>query len=131
MLRALILAAMAFLAEPALALDASASTVTCAGAVTTGLGTRLAVRDLSPTDLPVLAFHSVPKDREYKQLARFGAVQVRMFVYRVSGKELHLQLFEPTTSGNQVLADVALAGELPELSYRAPGGDQIVTVYCY
>ena len=125
---ALVLAA---LSAPALAVDGSATSVTCAGAVTTKLSTQPEVRDLEPSMLPVLAYKAEPKEREYKRLAKFGDVPVDVLVYRVNEKTLRLQIFEDGPNGPQVLADAPLGTDLSDLTYRPIGADQLVTVYCY
>ena len=132
-MRAAVFASMLLLgATPALAFDAAMTTVTCAAGVTTGLGTpQQAVRDIAPTDLPVLAYRAVPAERDYKQLMRLGDVPVRLYVYRVNAEIVHMQIFEESANGKQLLADTVLSGDNAELSYRPPGGREMVTAYCF
>lgn len=123
--------ALGMLATPALALGPDASTVTCAGAVTRGQGTTQTVRDLAPTDLPVLAYNAQPAEREFKQLALIGDVPVRLYAYRVNDDLLRLRIYEDGPDGPALLADSELAGDMTQLSYRPLGGDTLVTAYCY
>lgn len=123
--------ALTMLATPALAIDSGATSVTCAGAVTTGIGAKQELRDLQPSDLPVLAYAELPGKRQFKQLARIGDDVIRLYVYRVSETVMHMQIFEPTGDGKAVLADTPLAGEMAELTWAPLGGGEMVTVYCY
>ena len=128
-----LLAAVAFglLATPALAIEASATSVTCAAAVTTGIGGALELRDLEPSDLPVLAYAEMPEDKQFKALTKIGDEEIRLYVYRVNDRLMHMQIFEPTDSGKAVLADTPLAGDTSELTWAPLGGKEQVTVYCY
>jgi hypothetical protein len=118
-------------ATPALALQPSAERVTCAAAVTTGIGGVQEVRDLSPSELPVLPYGAQPGERQFKQLARIGEAPIRLFVYRVNETLLHMQVYEAVGDGKAVLADTPLVGEVSELSWGPLGGRELVTVYCY
>jgi hypothetical protein len=123
--------ALALLATPAFAVEPSATSVTCAAAVTTGIGGKQELRDLQPSDLPVLAYAELPGDRQFKALTKIGDETVRLYVYRVNDKLLHMQIFEPTSDGKAVLADTPLVGDAPELTWAPLGGREQVTVYCY
>jgi hypothetical protein len=127
MRRLALTAALLLAADPALAVNPAVDEVTCAGAVTEGQ----AVRDLKPSFLPVLPYKAEPGDREFKQLAIFGDVPVRLYVYRVDENMLRVRIFEDGAAGKQLLADTELAGETTQLSYRSIGGDKMVTAYCY
>lgn len=132
MSRVLTLAGLLMLAaSPAWAISPSWTSVTCAGAVTTGQGTHQTVRDLKPSELPVLAYSMKPAEREFKQLAVFGDVPVRLYVYRVNENLLRLRIYEDGATGEDLLADTDLSGEVTQLSYRVLGGDEMVTAYCY
>jgi hypothetical protein len=126
-----IVLAVTLLAGPALAIDPAASRVTCAAAVTRGEGTMQTVRDLDPSELPVLAYNARPGEREFKQLALIGEVPVRLFAYRVNEQVLRLRIYEDGPDGPALLADSELAGDMTQLSYRPLGGDTLVTAYCY
>ena len=123
--------ALALLAGPAFAIDPGASRVTCAAAVTRGEGMTQTVRDLDPSDLPVLAYNAKPAEREFKQLALIEDVPVRLFAYRVNEQVLRLRIYEDGPDGQALLADSELAGDMTQLSYRPIGGDTLVTAYCY
>ena len=122
---------LALAATPAVAVEPSATSVTCAAAVTSGIGGAEELRDLKPSDLPVLAYAELPGDRQFKQLTRIGGEAIRLYVYRVNDKLLHMQIFEPVGDGKAVLADTPLAGDAPELTWAPLGGREQVTVYCY
>lgn len=123
---------LALLASPALAVDASATSVTCAAAVTTGIGgAAQQLRDLEPSDLPVLAYRELPGERQFKALTTIGDASIRLYVYRVNEKLLHMQIFTPIENGKQVLADTPLAGDTSELTWAPLGGQEQVTVYCF
>ena len=123
--------ALGLLATPVLAIEASATSVTCAAAVTTGIGGAQELRDLEPSDLPVLAYAELPGDKQFKALAKIGGEPIRLYVYRVNDKLMHMQIFEATADGKVVLADTPLVGETPELTWAPLGGKEQVTVYCY
>lgn len=114
-------------AGPALAVDPAATEITCAGAVTKGQE----VRDLDPSYLPVLPYNTDPKEREFKQLAMFGDVPVRLYIYRVNETMIRLRIYEAGGTANELLADTGLTGEMTQLSYRSVGGDVMVTAWCY
>lgn len=131
-MRAVLLAlVLGWLAPPALAVESSAKSVTCAAAVTTGIGGKQELRDLEPSDLPVLAYAELPRDKQFKPLTRIGDEAIRLYVYRVNEKLLHMQIFEPVGDGKVVLADTPLAGDTSELTWAPLGGREQVTVYCY
>jgi hypothetical protein len=123
--------AATLLASPALAIEASATSVTCAAAVTTGIGGQQELRDLEPSDLPVVAYADLPGDRQFKALTRIGGEPIRLYVYRVNDKLLHMQIFAATGDGKQVLADTPVAGDAPELTWAPLGGHEQVTAYCF
>ncbi len=125
--RAVITAAFLLAAGPALAVSPGVTEVTCAAAVTEGQ----AVRDLKPSFLPVLPYKQEPGETEYKQLAMFGDVPVRLYVYRVNEQMIRVRIFEDGPTGRELLADTDLNGEMTQLSYRPIGGDRMVTAYCY
>ena len=126
---ALVLAA---LSSPVLAVDAGSTSVTCSAAVTTSLGAAdQKLRDLDSSDLPVLAYSAVPGDRQFKQLAKIDDVPIRLYVYRVNDKLLHMQIFEMGASGKGILADTPLSGDVAELTWRQLGGSEMVTAFCY
>lgn len=114
-------------AAPAFAVDPAATEVMCAGAVTRGQE----VRDLDPSYLPVLPYNAEPKEREFKQLAMFDEVPVRLFVYRVNEQTVRLRIYEDGEGGMDLLADTDLTGDMTQLSYRSIGGDIMVTAWCY
>jgi hypothetical protein len=120
-------AALLLATSPALAVDPAAAEVTCAAAVTKGE----AVRDLQPSILPVLGYKDEPGEQQFKQLAMFGDIPVRLYVYRVNEQMIRVRIYEDGPAGRQLLADTELAGEMTQLSYRPIGGDQMVTAYCY
>jgi len=122
---------LALLGTPVLAIESSGDSVTCTGAVTTDIGGQQALRDLAPSDLPVLAYSAVPLDRQFKQLARIDGAPIRLYVYRVDSNLLHMQIFEPTGEGKAVLADTPLRGGIGELTWAPLGGHEMVTAYCY
>ena len=125
---ALVLAAgQPLTAGSAFAVNPAVTEVTCAAAVTVGQD----VRDLKPSFLPVLPYKQEPGDREWKQLAMFDDVPVRLYVYRVNENMIRLRIFEDGPSGRELLADTDLNGEMTQLSYRPIGGDRMVTAYCY
>ena len=121
---------LGLIATPALAIEASATSVTCAAAVTTGIGGAQALRDLEPSDLPVVAYAVLPGDRQFKALTKIGGESIRLYVYRVNDKLLHMQIFAPEADGKQVLADTPIAGDAPELTWAPLGGHEQVTAYC-
>lgn len=123
--------ALGLLASPALAIEASTTSVTCAAAVTTGIGGAQELRDLDPSDLPVLAYAALPKDAQFKALTKIGDEAIRLYVYRVNDKLLHMQIFEPVGDGKAVLGDTPLVGDTSELTWAPLGGKEQVTVYCY
>lgn len=123
--------ALSLLATPVLAVEPSATSVTCAAAVTTGIGGAQELRDLEPSDLPVLAYAALPQDKQFKPLTTIGDEAIGLYVYRVNDKLLHMQIFEPTPEGKAVLADTPLDGIAPELTWAPLGGKEQVTVYCY
>ena len=123
--------ALGLLASPAFAIEASATSVTCAAAVTTGIGGNQALRDLEPSDLPVLAYAALPEGRQYKVLTTIGEASIQLYVYRVNDKLMHMQIYAPTGDGKQVLADTPLAGDTSELTWATLHGTEQVTVYCY
>ena len=123
--------AFGLMATPVFAIESSATSVTCAAAVTTGIGGAQALRDLDPSDLPVLAYAELPKDKQFKSLTKIGDEAIRLYVYRVNEKLMHMQIFEPTAEGKAVLADTPLDGAAPELTWAPLGGKEQVTVYCY
>jgi hypothetical protein len=127
MRRTLFTAALLLAAGPAFAVNPAVTEVTCAAAVTEGQ----AVRDLKPSFLPVLPYKQEPGDKEFKQLAMFGDVPVRLYVYRVNEQMLRVRIFEDGPAGRELLADTDLDGEMTQLSYRPIGGDRMVTAYCY
>jgi hypothetical protein len=127
MRRLLFTAALILAAGPAFAVDPAVTEVTCAAAVTEGQ----AVRDLKPSFLPVLPYNQQPGDGEWKQLALFGEVPVRLYVYRVNENMVRVRIFEDGPAGRDLLADTDLNGEMTQLSYRPIGGDRMVTAYCY
>jgi len=127
MIRAGCIVVLLALATPA----AAATSVTCAGAVTLGQGSAQTVRDLTPSDLPVLAYGAAPGEREFKQLARIGDVPVRLYAYRVNDAMTRLRIYEPAADGPALLADTELHGEMTQLSYRPIGSDTLVTAWCY
>lgn len=122
---------LGLLATPALALDPAAQTVTCAASVTTGIGGQQALRDLDPSDLPVLAYADRPTDGQSKALMKVEGQEIRLYIYRVNATLLHLQVFEDTATGKAVLGDTALSGDTTELTWAPLGGHEQVTVYCY
>lgn len=122
------LVAMLLVATPALA---ARDSVTCAGAVTRGQGVGQTVRDLTPSDLPVLAYGAAPGEREFKQLVVIGDVPVRLYAYRVNDAMTRLRLYEPAADGPALLADTELHGDMTQLSYRSIGSDTLVTAWCY
>lgn len=124
---ALLTATMLLVAGPAFAVTPAATQVTCAAAVTEGQ----AVRDLKPSFLPVLPYNQEPGEGEWKQLAVFGEVPVRLYVYRVNEEMIRVRIFEDGPEGRELLADTDLDGEMTQLSYRPIGGDRMVTAYCY
>lgn len=126
MIRPALLCALLVFATPA-----AAASVTCAAAVTRGQGTEQSVRDLSPSNLPVLAYGAVPGDREFKQLAVIGDVPLRLYAYRVNDAMTRLRIYEPAATGPALLADTELHGDMTQLSYRPIGSDTLVTVWCY
>jgi hypothetical protein len=128
-----LLAALGLLlaATPALAIDSAATSITCAAAVTTGIGGNQALKDLEPSELPVLAYADVPKDQQFKQLTKIDAAPIRLYVYRVNATLLHMQIFQPTDTGKAVLADTPLSGDVSELTWAPLGGREQVTVDCY
>ena len=119
------------LASPVLAIEPSATSVTCAAAVTTGIGGVQELRDLEPSDLPVLAYADLPKDKQFKPLTKIGDEAIGLYIYRVNEKLLHMQIFEPTADGKAVLADTPLDGAAPEMTWAPLGGHEQVTVYCF
>jgi hypothetical protein len=123
--------ALGLLASPAFAIEPSATSVTCAAAVTTGIGGVQELRDLEPSDLPVLAYAELPKDKQFKALTKIGDEAIGLYVYRVNDKLLHMQIFEPTADGKAVLADTPLDGAAPEMTWAPLGGHEQVTVYCF
>ena len=123
--------AMGLLASPAMAVESSATSVTCAASVTTGIGAKQELRDLDPSDLPVLAYAELPKDKQFKALTKIGDEAIRLYVYRVNDKLMHMQIFEATADGKAVLGDTPLAGDTSELTWAPLGGREQVTVYCY
>jgi hypothetical protein len=123
----LLMAGLMLTVGPALAVDPAAKEVSCAGAVTRGQE----VRDLDLSYLPVLPYQAEPKEREFKQLAVFGDVPVRLYAYRVNEATIRLRIYEASAAGNELLADADLAREMTQLSYRSLGGDIMVTVWCY
>ena len=128
MRRALLTAAALLLAAgPAFAVNPAVTEVTCAAAVTEGQ----AVRDLQPSFLPVLPYKQEPGEGDWKQLALFGDVPVRLYVYRVNAEMIRIRIFEDGPAGRELLADTDLDGEMTQLSYRPIGGDRMVTAYCY
>jgi len=122
---------LSLLASPAFAIEPSATSVTCAAAVTTGIGGAQELRDLDPSDLPVLAYADLPKDKQFKPLTKIGDEAIALYVYRVNDKLLHMQIFEPTADGKAVLADTPLDGAAPEMTWAPLGGHEQVTVYCF
>ena len=127
MRRALLTAALILAAGPAFAVNPAVTEVTCAAAVTEGQE----VRDLKPSFLPVLPYKQEPGEGEWKQLAMFGDVPVRLYVYRVNEQMIRLRIFEDGPAGRELLADTGLDGEMTQLSYRPLGGDRMVTAYSY
>jgi hypothetical protein len=127
MRRLLLTAALVLAAGPAVAVNPAVTEVTCAAAVTEGQD----VRDLKPSYLPVLPYKQEPTEREFKQLAMFGDVPVRLYVYRVNESILRVRIYEQGAASQELLADTELAGETTQLSYRPIGGDKMVTAYCY
>lgn len=123
--------ALGLLASPTFAIEGSSTSVTCAAAVTTGIGGNQALRDLEPSDLPVLAYAELPKERQFKSLTKIGDEAIRLYIYRVNDKLLHMQIFEMMPDGKAVLADTPLAGDTSELTWAPLGGREQVTVYCY
>lgn len=123
----LLVAGLMLASGPALAVNPAATEVSCAGAVTRGEE----VRDLDPSYLPVLPYKAEPKEREFKQLAMFGDVPVRLYVYRVNEATIRLRIYEDGAGGKQLLADTDLVGDMTQLSYRSLGGDTMVTAWCY
>ena len=122
----------AVLSSPALAVDAGSASVMCSAAVTTGLGAAdQKLRDLDASDLPVLAYSAVPGERQFKQLAKINDVPIRLYVYRVNDKLLHMQIFEMGAAGKGILADTPLSGDVAELTWRPLGGNEMVTAFCY
>jgi len=130
-MKALLALGVVLLASPALAIEASATSVSCAAAVTTGIGGQQELRDLEPSELPVLAYAELPGDRQFKALTKIGNEAIRLYVYRVNDMLLHMQIFEPVGDGKAVLADTPLAGDTSELTWAPLGGREQVTVYCY
>jgi len=127
-----LLAALLVVAAPvAVVQGAAPETVECAAAVTRDLGPRQTLRDLDPTVLPVLDYKAEPKEREFKPLPKLGDVRVGVYVYRVNDAVAHVQIFEYGDKDRAVLADTALNDEVTELTFRPPGGTDMVTVYCY
>jgi hypothetical protein len=122
---------LTLLAGPALAIEASATSVTCAAAVTTGIGGDQKLRDLKPSDLPVLAYAELPEDRQSKSLTKIGEASIRLYVYRVNENLMHMQVYQPLGGGKAVLADTPLFGDTSELTWAPLGGREQVTVYCY
>lgn len=127
------IAAALLAVSPALAVPPGADGVTCAAGVTTHMGTNeQRVVDLEPTYVQVLAYSAEPKGREdFMQLMHLGTVPIRLYVYRVTEDLLHMQIFEQTDEGKEVLADTPLIGEMGELTWRTLGGSAMVTAYCY
>jgi hypothetical protein len=123
--------ALGLLVAPALAVEPSATSVTCAAAVTTGIGGQQELHDLEPSDLPVLAYAELPKDKQFKPLTKIGDEAIGLYVYRVNDKLLHMQIFEPVGDGKAVLSDTPLVGDTSELTWAPLGGKEQVTVYCY
>lgn len=115
----------------AFAIEASATSVTCAAAVTTGIGGAQELRDIEASDLPVLAYAELPGEKQFKPLTRIGEEPIRLYVYRVTETLLHMQIFAGTGTGKQVLADTPIAGDAPELTWAPLGGNEQVTAYCF
>ena len=117
-------------ASPAFAV--ARSTITCAASVTSNLSTVPAIRDLKPSVLPVLEYNAEPDAREFKHVTRLQDVAVGLYVYRVDEATAHMRLFEYGEERHPaLLADTPLSASLTELSFRPPGGDDMVTAYCY
>jgi hypothetical protein len=89
------------------------------------------VRDLKPTVLPILPYGIEPAEGEFKHLMTIGTIPVGLFAYRVNANLVHITIFEPGAEGSDVLADTAMQGSLTELTYRPPGGTEMITVHCY
>lgn len=116
---------------PALAIGATPSSVTCAASVTTGIGGQQELRDLDPSDLPVLAYSERPTAAQSKALMKIEGQEIRLYVYRVNASLLHLQIFEDTDAGKAVLGDTPVSGDTTEMTWAPLGGHEQVTVYCY
>ena len=87
---------------------------------------------LKPSVLPVLGYRATPGRSEFKHLARLHGVSVGLYVYRVDENKAHMRLFEYDDGDTQgLLADTALRDDLTELTFRAPGSEEMVTAYCY
>jgi hypothetical protein len=128
----LAIAGVWLLASPVAAIEAGATTVSCAAALTTGIGSSdQQLRDLEPSYLPVLAYAALPGEGDFKQLTKIDGVPVRLYVYRVNETLMHLQIFEQHGNEKGVLADTPLAGDMTELTWRSLGSSEMVTVYCY
>lgn len=119
------------ISTPAFAIEASATSVTCAAAVTTGIGGAQELRDLGTSDLQVVAYAELPGDGQFKALTKIDGEAIRLYVYRVNDKLLHMQIFAATGDGKQVLADTPVAGDAPELTWAPLDGREQVTAYCF
>lgn len=110
---------------------AAQSTITCTASVTADLSTTPTLRDLKPSILPVLGFRALPAAGEFKHVARLGGTAVGLYVYRVDEDTAHMRLFEYADEPGELLADTPLGGEMTEMTYRIPGGEEMITAYCY
>lgn len=129
---AVAIAGFSLLASPVAAIDAGATGVSCAAALTTGIGgSDQQLRDLEPSSLPVLAYADLPGEGDFRQLTKVDGVPVRLYVYRVNETLMHVQIFEQRGNAKGVLADTPLAGDITELTWRSLGSSEMVTVYCY
>lgn len=133
MVRAFVgIAAACAMAWPVAAIEAGATSVRCAAALTTGIGSSdQQLRDLEPSYLPILAYATLPGEGDFKQLTKIDGVPVRLYVYRVNDTVMHVQIFEQHDTEKGVLADTPLSGDMTELTWRSVGSSEMVTVYCY
>lgn len=111
---------------------AQPASITCAASVTENLGPQQTLRDLAPFVLPIIAFRAVPEAGQYKRLAILeDGAEVGLSVYRVNETVAHMEIAEIGAAGEDMLADTAIQGPITDLSYRVPGGSEMVTAWCY
>ena len=109
---------------------AAQSTITCTASVTADLSTTPTLRDLKPSILPC----SVSRRCRYRRVqarCRARGTAVGLYVYRVDEDTAHMRLFEYADEPGELLADTPLGGEMTEMTYRIPGGEEMITAYCY